>query len=211
MRRQVAAESGTRLFAAYDQTLGAHPHQRPPSIDRILSSRRVLVLGPSGGGKTRLALWLRERLNFELIHLDAHFWKPGWISTPQTEWRDIVVTLTEREQWIMDGTYESTLDLRIPRADAIILIEDNRWNCLYRAFRRRVLADRQVRPDAPARQKLDGPFLRYIWNYSLRTRPKILEALKRYDARELTFVLRGQRGIRSFMHELEVGMSKRTG
>jgi adenylate kinase family enzyme len=211
MRPDAAADCGSRRVSGYDEIFGPRLNERPPSIDRILSSKRILVLGPSGGGKTRLALCLRQRLNVELIHLDAYFWKPGWVSTPKAEWHEIVVALAERQRWIMDGTYESTLDLRIPRADAIILIEDNRWKCLYRALQRRVLADRQGRPDAPAGQKLDGPFLRYIWNYSVQTRPKVLEALNRYEAKGRTFVLQGQRDIGLFMRELEIWTSDRTG
>jgi adenylate kinase family enzyme len=180
----------------------APPDRGRPAIRGLLSARRILVLGPSGAGKTRLALQLGKLLNRKLIHLDAQFWKHGWVSTPQKEWREVVAALARDESWIMDGTYESTLEVRIPRADAVIVIEDNRWNCLYRAFWRRLVVDRTPRPDAPPGQKLDISFLRYIWNYSKVTRPMIMKQLNHSGAKKLTFVLHGPKEVREFLHEV---------
>lgn len=179
-------------------------------IKALLLSRRILVLGPSGAGKTRLALRLGALLDLEVTHLDAHFWKPGWIATPQSEWRREVTVLAGRESWIMDGTYESTLDLRIPRADAVILIRDNRWNCLLRVFYRWITTSQRARPDAPPGQRLDGPFLRYIWNYTEETEPIIKEELEKHGSGTLTIALHGQREISDFLRELESQSTGRT-
>lgn len=171
--------------------------------DALESSQRILILGPSGAGKTRLALQLGRLLKIELVHLDFYFWKPGWVATPQDVWRETVEWLAQKEKWIMDGTYESTLDMRIPRADLVILVEDHRWNCLFRALRRRVWNDRTTRPDAPPGQRLDGAFLRYIWKYSRVTRPIVMEKLNRYGPGKPTVTLRGQKDIQKLVHELE--------
>jgi adenylate kinase family enzyme len=187
--------------------LEMNPDSLRSSIAGLLSSRRVLVLGPSGAGKTHFTVRLSALLGLEAVHLDAHFWKPGWISTPQAEWRGKVTALAGRESWIMDGTYESTLDVRIPRADAVILIEDRRWTCLFRALRRRIVADREVRPDAPPGQKFDGAFLRYIWKYSQATKPIIMQELQRRGPGMLTVALHGQRDIRRLIR----GIESRTG
>lgn len=40
--------------------------------------KKILILGISGAGKSTLARLLGAKLNTEVIHLDAHFWKPGW-------------------------------------------------------------------------------------------------------------------------------------
>jgi len=39
-----------------------------------------------------------------------------------------VADLVKTESWIMDGTYESTLDLRLPAADVVIFVKD--WSIL---------------------------------------------------------------------------------
>ena len=141
------------------------------SFARLASSKRILVVGSSGSGKTTFSIRLGRILDIETIHLDAHFWKPGWIATEQSEWRAMVASLIKSESWIMDGTYESTLDLRIPAADCIVLVESSRWACIWRVLKRKATVDDQQRPDAPAGQKIDRAFLRYIWRYPVVTHP----------------------------------------
>jgi adenylate kinase family enzyme len=142
---------------------------RSQSVDALLSARRILVLGPCGSGKTCLTRELSRALDLPAVHLDAEFWHPGWISTPQPEWRRMVSSLIERDSWIMDGTYESTLDLRIPASEAIIMVDRPRWSCLWGVVRRSLRYRNKPRPDAPADQPIDLAYLRYIWRYPVHT------------------------------------------
>ena len=173
------------------------------SIRQLCSAKRILVLGSSGSGKTTLTLRLAHALNIEAIHLDAIFWKPGWVSTPQPEWREVVRGLIQQESWIMDGTYESTLDLRIPAADAAIVLERSRLTCLWNVLKRKASVDDHSRPDAPAGQKLDLAFLRYIWNYPKVTRPFVLDCIQQYGQEKTLFQLTGADEIERFIHEVE--------
>ena len=47
--------------------------------------RRIAIIGAGGAGKSTLARQLGEVLGIEVIHLDALFWKPGWVDTPRDE------------------------------------------------------------------------------------------------------------------------------
>jgi adenylate kinase family enzyme len=38
-----------------------------------------LVLGTGGAGKSRLSREMAEILNLPIIHLDRHYWNPGWV------------------------------------------------------------------------------------------------------------------------------------
>lgn len=175
-----------------------------PAVDALASSNRILVVGPSGSGKTYLSLRLGRILGHRLIHLDARFWRSGWVSTPQAEWRQTVESLTRQERWIMDGTYESTLDLRIPAAETIIVIERSRWICLWGVIRRAMMYGRGPRPDAPPKQPIDLSYLRYIWHYPARTRPLVDELIEKHGSDKCVLVLRGAREIEELMSELEV-------
>lgn len=55
--------------------------------------RRVVIVGNGGSGKSTLARQLGEILGLDLIHLDVHFWHPGWVPTPRAQWREIVAEL----------------------------------------------------------------------------------------------------------------------
>ena len=153
-------------------------------IGAIREARRILVLGSSGSGKTHFSVRLAEILGLDVIHLDAHFWLPDSRPRGDDEWRKIVSDLSQRETWIMDGTYERSLDLRIPRADAIILLECSPARCLARVIERQSSASSQPRPDLPAGyvERLDENHRRYVSNYPEVTLPAILASIERYGA-----------------------------
>ena len=147
------------------------------SLDEFTSARRILVLGPCGSGKTYLTRQLSRILGLPAVHLDRHFWHPGWISTPQPEWRRVVGSLIEQPDWIMDGTYESTLDLRIPAAQAIVMVDRPRWCCLWGVVSRSLRYRNKPRPDAPSGQPIDRAYLRYIWRYPAQTDTLVRELI----------------------------------
>jgi adenylate kinase family enzyme len=139
------------------------------AVDALIPARRILVLGPCGSGKTCLTRNLSLILGLPAVHLDARFWHPGWVSTPQSEWRGVVRHLIQQDSWIMDGTYESTLDLRIPAAEVIIMLNCTRWASLWGVVSRSLAYRNKPRPDAPPDQPIDLAYLKYIWRYPVRT------------------------------------------
>ncbi len=159
------------------------------AVDALISSNRILVVGPSGSGKTYLSRRLGELLDRPVVHLDTCFWRPGWISTPQDEWRRVVDGLIRPARWIMDGTYESTFQVRLAAADAVIVIERSRWSCLWGVLRRTMTHGNALRPDAPPGQPIDRAFLRYIWRYPGHTRPLVRHLLAEHGRHTTVVVL----------------------
>jgi hypothetical protein len=41
--------------------------------------KRVVILGPGGAGKSRLAAELSGSTGLPVVHLDVLFWRPGWM------------------------------------------------------------------------------------------------------------------------------------
>jgi adenylate kinase family enzyme len=176
------------------------------AAEQIRMSKRILVLGPSGSGKTYLSRRLAALLKVESIHLDAQFWKPGWVGTPQDQWRDTVAALVRKPAWVIDGMYESTLNLRVPAADTIIVLERSRLACLWgvcvRMLKHRGGRDRD---DAPPRQKLDRAFLKYIWQYPTKTRPIMLQHLRDGAQNKTVVFFRTRKQVRRLLVFLENG------
>jgi len=69
--------------------------------------RRVVVTGMAGAGKSTFARQLSAKTGLPVIHLDVHFWKPGWVEPSDQEWRDVQSKLLAGEEWIADGNYSA--------------------------------------------------------------------------------------------------------
>jgi adenylate kinase family enzyme len=189
------------------QTEKQAPEQRPGSLfdeamlTSLWRSRRILVLGSSGAGKSHLTRALAEILGIGAIHLDAHFWRPDGKPCGDREWRKIAKQLAARESWIMDGTYERSLDLRIPRADAIILLECPAELCLERVLRRETeipkLRGRKRRSGSA--YQIDQDHVQYVTQYAAVTHPIVLELIERYGRGKAVAVLQAPEAVGSFL------------
>jgi adenylate kinase family enzyme len=129
--------------------------------------QRVLIIGIPGAGKSTFARALAERTGLPLIHLDQEFWQPSWQTMPRTQWEAHVTDLVIRPTWIMDGNYDRSLPIRLPRADTVILFDMPRRRAVWRVARRIATNYGHVRPDmAPdCPEWIDWAFIRYIWNF----------------------------------------------
>ena len=86
---------------------------------------RVLVDGMMGSGKSTFARSLAARTGLPVIHLDVHYWKPGWVRPSDDEWRERQRALLAGEDWIIDGNYNETLALRLERAETVVFLDSS--------------------------------------------------------------------------------------
>src|SRR2546421_10614580 len=105
--------------------------EAPPAL-----GRRVIVTALASSGKSTFALALAAKTGLPVIHLDLHFWKPGWVAPSETEWREKQCGVLADDAWIADGNYHETLDLRLERADTVVFLDMPWWLCAGRAFLR---------------------------------------------------------------------------
>jgi adenylate kinase family enzyme len=141
---------------------------------------RIAIVGSPGSGKTTLADRLGGRTGLPVIHLDHHFWRPGWRETPEEEWVPRQIELLEGSSWIVDGTYFQTLDVRFARADTVVFFDISRWRCLYRAMLRTVT---HFGKDVQAKgcpEHFDPTFIKFIYHFPRDVKPRISEAISRH-------------------------------
>ena len=85
---------------------------------------RVVVIGPSGTGKTRLSARLAQLLEVRHVEIDALWHGPNWENCGPEELQARVSAATEGDDWICDGTYHSILgDLVLERAETVAWLD----------------------------------------------------------------------------------------
>jgi len=106
------------------------------AVGRDTAMARVMVVGCAGSGKSEASRRLARITGLPLIHLDAHFWKPGWTQPDRGDWEQTVDDLAAQPRWIMDGNYSRTLSRRLARADTLIHLDFSTLLCTWRVLKR---------------------------------------------------------------------------
>lgn len=168
----------------------------------LMNSKRILVIGCPGSGKSTLSRKLSQKSKLSVLHLDTYYWKANWQEPSEAEWRSTANELCKQAEWIMDGNYHSTYDLRFPVADLIIFLDQPRLLCIKRALFRIVQYSKKItRPDMAVgcHESFDWSFYKYIWNFNRDIRPKTYAASEKYNCSKKLIVLKNDREIDAFL------------
>lgn len=167
--------------------------------------QRIMVLGVSSGvGKSTFSRRLSDILDIPVHHLDAYFWKPGWVESSDSEFGEKQKSLVEEDRWIIEGNYTGTYEIREQKADTIIYLELPLAVCLYRVVKRRVTNHGKTRPDMASGcpEKLDKGFLTFIIstysNRKIKMRKRMKQFIESNPENQVIF-LRTQKEIDAFL------------
>jgi len=164
--------------------------------------KRVLVIGSPGAGKTTFSKRLAKQLGLPLHHLDYYYHDDTFsYQTDKAAWRRKVTELAEKPQWIIDGNYKSSFDIRFPRADTIIFLDYPRSTTLRRAVGRRIKLHGKVRDDMPSnwKEKFSLGLLKFIWSYNAVERPKLYDLLEHARPNKRVVILSSSRQADAFL------------
>lgn len=159
--------------------------------------RRIMVIGCSGTGKSWLSARIAKALELPLISLDAEYWKPDWTPTEHEAWLGHVDRLSSAPEWVMDGNYAGTLEMRIPRADVVIFLDLPRWRYMFSLLYRTLANLGRVREGMAAgcRERLDLKFLLYAWRCRSTIRPGTLAAMAGLRSDQCGIILKTRKEI----------------
>ena len=96
----------------------------------------ITLTGNLGSGKSTLGKKFSKILNIPVYHLDNIYWKPNWVNISKEEFDEKLNELLSLDEYIIEGNYNRTLDLRLEKCDLAIFLDFNRFTCLVSVIKR---------------------------------------------------------------------------
>jgi adenylate kinase family enzyme len=156
--------------------------------------KRIAVTGPAGAGKSELAQGLGDALGIRVLHLDAMFWKPGWVPTPKDEFEAMQRRELATDSWVVNAQFDDMLREWYDAADTVVFLDTSLARSLWQVSKRRL--NRQASVGTPIGKP--GPlhrsllkFARNQWSYRTKVRRELLVELERMRNGRRVVVLRG--------------------
>lgn len=99
--------------------------------------QKIIIIGPSGAGKTTLARQIAGIINVPHYELDSFYHLENWHQADAQDFRTKVFTLAAQDGWIFCGNYFSKLGIEFWRKpDMLIWCDYPLWLVLPRLVRR---------------------------------------------------------------------------
>lgn len=161
---------------------------------------RILIIGCSGSGKSRLAGELGQKLGLPVVHLDQLWWEENWQNVTKEEFDSRLALALNMERWIIDGNYSRTMEERLSKCDTVIYLDFGRWECLLGMCQRILSYRGKTRPDMSAGcpERFDWEFVKWIWNFNKNNRVRNYTYLARAKHAE-TVVLKNRKEVKKFL------------
>jgi adenylate kinase family enzyme len=163
--------------------------------------KRVVIIGCPGAGKSTFSRVLAQATNLPLVHLDYYYHDSRFdYENDKEAWRRLVKSLVDQNEWIIEGNYKSTFELRLSRADTIIYFDYPRRISVWRTLKRRVRYHKKLRPEMPSdwKEKISPEFMKFVWSFNKTERPMIYDLLKRQKGKDIV-ILRSPRQTRQYL------------
>jgi adenylate kinase family enzyme len=166
---------------------------------------RIMIIGSGGSGKSTFAAELGKLAQLPVYHLDAYYWRPGWVATPNEEWDQFLKQLVLEDEWIIDGNYGRTLEIRMNKSDVIIFFDLPPWITTYRVIKRRIKYHGKTRPDLNegCPEQLDWDFIKWVWNFRRTRRPGILEKLRIHGEDKKIIIFKNTTEVRELLRAVK--------
>jgi adenylate kinase family enzyme len=159
--------------------------------------KKIIIIGCPGSGKSTFARALHEKLGVPLYHLDMMYWNADKTTVEKDVFQARLAAVLEKEAWIIDGNYASTMEMRLAACDTVFFLDYPLEVCLDGVRARRG----KPRADMPwIEAEEDAEFTAFIKKFNEQQRPQILKLLERYNTKRI-FVFQSRRQADAFLEE----------
>ena len=161
--------------------------------------KKIIIVGSPGVGKTTFARKLQEKIGLPLYHLDSIWHKPDKTNIPREEFDKILAGIISKDEWIIDGCYCRTIDIRVKACDTVFFLDFPLETCLQGA-RERI---GQERPEMPWIEKsLDEDFKQWILDFPKEQLPKIYQSIENYGKDKNIIIFKSRKESDEYIYNL---------
>ena len=158
--------------------------------------KKIIVIGCPGSGKSTVSRALHNKTGIPLYHLDTMYWNADKTTVEKSVLLERLSVVLEKDEWIIDGNYGSTMELRMAACDTVVFLDYSLDVCLDGIKERRG----KPRSDMPwIETEEDAEFIEFIKSYDEQQKPKVLELLKKYSDKNI-IILESREQVDAFLN-----------
>lgn len=161
--------------------------------------KKVIVIGPSGSGKSEFSRRLSNKANLPLYSLDSIWWKEDKTHISREEFDIKLKEILNLDEWIIDGDYSRTYEVRMQCCDTIIFLDYSLDVCL-KGVQSRI---GKTRPDMPwVEESFDPEFREWIINWFNNKKPILIDLLEKYKEEKNIIIFKSRDEANEFLNIL---------
>ncbi len=161
---------------------------------------KIIVIGCPGSGKSTFSKALHAVTGIPLYHLDRMYWNADQTTVERPVFLKRLEDTMEKNRWIIDGNYASTMELRMNACDTVIFLDYPPEICLAGVRQRRGIK----RSDLPwVETEEDEAFMAYIQDFNTQQRPKVMQLLEKYAHKKI-YIFTCRREAEDFLENIPV-------
>ena len=144
--------------------------------------KKVIVIGCPGSGKSTFSRSLHEKTGIPLYCLDMMYWNADKTTVEKAVFRTRLAEVLKADSYIIDGNYQSTMEIRLAACDTVFFLDYDLETCLSGVDSRMG----KPRADMPWIETEEDPeFTALIKSYIPKQRPKVMELLQKYREKNI--------------------------
>ncbi len=162
--------------------------------------KKIMVIGCPGSGKSTFSRALHKLTSVPLFHLDMMYWNSDRTTVDKAVFRERLSNTLQKDAWIIDGNYGSTMELRLQACDTVIFL-DYPLNVCLDGIKERRGKTRTDMPWVESEDEEDAEFIEFIKNYNSQSRPKVMELLGKYSDKNI-YIFKARNEADEFLNQL---------
>jgi adenylate kinase family enzyme len=143
--------------------------------------KKVAIVGCGGSGKSHVARSLGKILDAQVSHLDAVFYDDEWNALPMEKFAEAQRDLVAQPKWVIDGNYNSTLQIRLEACDTVVLMDVSTLAALWGIFARQIRHGAGHQGNG-VHNRIHWGVIKYVATYRRKMRPRVKAKIDEFAA-----------------------------